>query len=171
MAVTRDEVVGRSTGKSTLVIERGPVTRFAEAVTESSPIYRRRDAAQAAGFADIPVPPTWFFSAAGHWGAFAEQQPPDAVMSGSGPGTNPTMEIIGALMAKGGLVLHGEEEFTYHEPVTVGQTIRSEGEVVDLYEKPAGEKTMTFLVTETRYYDEAGELAVTSRMNLIHRSA
>jgi acyl dehydratase len=80
------------------------------------------------------------------------------------------MEIIGQLMAKGGMVLHGEQEFTYHKPVTVGQTIRSEGEVVDLYEKATGDRTMTFLVTETKYFDDAGELAVTSRMNLIHRS-
>jgi acyl dehydratase len=162
---SRDEVVGRSTGKSTLVIERGPVLRFAEAVTESSPIYRRRDAAQAAGFDDIPVPPTWFFSAAAHWGAFAEDQPADAE-----PESSPTMEIIGQLMATGGMVLHGEQEFTYHKPVTVGQTIRSEGEVVDLYEKATGDRTMTFLVTETRYFDEAGDLLVTARMNLIHRS-
>ena len=163
--VSREEVVGRSTGKSVLVTERGPVTRFAEAVTETSPIYKRRDAAPAAGFDDIPVPPTWFFSAAGHWGAFPEDQPADAV-----PDKNPTMEIIGQLMAKGGMVLHGEQEFTYHKPVTVGMTVRSEGEVVDLYEKPTGERTMTFLVTETKYFDEAGELAVTARMNLIHRS-
>lgn len=166
MTVTRDEVVGRSTGKAALVTERGPVTRFAEAVTESSPIYRGRDAARAAGFDDIPVPPTWFFSAAGHWGAFPDQQPPDAE-----PERNPTMEIIGSLMAKGGMVLHGEEEFTYHKPVVVGQTIRSEGEVVDLYEKASGDRTMTFLVTETKYFDESGDLAVTARMNLIHRSA
>ena len=163
--VSREEVVGRSTGKSVLVTERGPVTRFAEAVTETSPIYKRKDAAQAAGFDDIPVPPTWFFSAAGHWGAFPEDQPADAV-----PDKNPTMEIIGQLMAKGGMVLHGEQEFTYHKPVTVGMTVRSEGEVVDLYEKPTGDRTMTFLVTETKYYDEGGDLAVTSRMNLIHRS-
>jgi acyl dehydratase len=163
--VSREEVVGRSTGKSVLVTERGPVTRFAEAVTETSPIYKRRDAAQAAGFDDIPVPPTWFFSAGGHWGAFPEDQPADAV-----PDKNPTMEIIGQLMAKGGMVLHGEQEFTYHKPVTVGQTVRSEGEVVDLYEKPTGDRTMTFLVTETKYFDESGDLAVTSRMNLIHRS-
>jgi len=163
--VTRDEVVGRSTGKSTLVTERGPVMRFAEAVTETSPIYQRRDAAQAAGFDDIPVPPTWFFSAAGHWGAYPEDQPADAQ-----PERNPTMEVIGELMAKGGMVLHGEQEFTYHKPVTVGQTIRSEGEVVDLYEKATGDRTMTFLVTETKYFDESGDVAVTSRMNLIHRS-
>jgi acyl dehydratase len=165
MAVTRDEVVGRSTGRSTVTVERGPVSRFAEAVTETSPIYQRADAAAAAGFDGIPVPPTYFFSAAGHWGAFPEAQPADGT-----PATNPTMEIIGQLMAKGGMVLHGEQEFTYHRPVVVGETLTSEGKVADLYEKPAGERTMTFLVTETEYRDGAGELVLTTRMNLIHRS-
>jgi acyl dehydratase len=165
MGVTRDEVVGRSTGRSTLAIERGPVTRFAEAVTESSPIYRRRDAAQHAGFDDIPVPPTFFFSAAGHWGAYPEEQPADGQ-----PAQNPTMEIIGKLMAKGGMVLHGEQEFVYHRPIVVGERLTSEGKVVDLYEKQSGERTMTFLVTENEYRDQAGELVLTTRMNLIHRA-
>ena len=165
MAVSRDEVVGRPTGRSTVTIERGPVTRFAEAVTESSPIYRDVEAARAAGFDGVPVPPTYFFSAAGHWGAFPETQPADAQ-----PDSNPTMEIIGQLMANGGMVLHGEQEFTYHRPVVVGETLRSEGKVADLYEKAAGERTMTFLVTETEYRDTEGELVLTARMNLIHRS-
>lgn len=163
--VSREDVVGRSTGKSVLEVERGPVMKFAEAVTEASPIYQRRDAAQAAGFDDIPVPPTWFFSAGGFWGAWPEAQPADAQ-----PEKNPMGEVMGALLSKGGLILHGEEEFTYHKPVTVGMTIRSEGEVVDLYEKPTGDRIMTFLVTETRYYDESDDLVVTARMNLIHRS-
>jgi acyl dehydratase len=163
--MTRDEVVGRSTGKSTVVIERGPVTAFAASVTETNPIYRRSDAAQAAGFDDIPVPPTYFFSAAGYWGAFGEQQPPDAT-----PERNPTMEIIGSLMSKGGIVLHGEQEFTYHRPIVVGETLTSEGKVVDLYEKQSGERTMTFLVTENEYRDARGDLVLTSRMNLIHRA-
>jgi acyl dehydratase len=162
--VPRDEFVGRSTGTSSLVVERGPVARFAEAVTETSPIYTDRAAAHAAGFDDIPVPPTWFFSAAAHWGAFPDEQP-----AGATPPTSPTMEVIGRLLAEGGIVLHGEQEFTYHRPVVVGARLRSEGEVVDLYEKQAGDRTMTFLVTETRYYDEAGDLVQTSRMNLIHR--
>ena len=164
MGVSRDEVVGRSTGKATITIERGPATRFAEAVTESSPIYRRRDAAQAAGFDDIPVPPTYFFSSASHWGAFPEEQPPDA-----NPSSNPTMEIIGQLMAGGGIVLHGEQEFVYHRPIVVGDVLSSEGKVADLYEKASGDKVMTFLVTENEYRDQAGELVLTTRMNLIHR--
>ena len=165
MGVSRDEVVGRSTGKATITVERGPVTKFAESVTESSPIYRDADAAAAAGFDGIPVPPTYFFSSASHWGAFPEAQPADA-----NPGTNPTMEIIGQLMAKGGMVLHGEQAFTYHRPVVVGETLHSEGKVVDLYEKPTGDKVMTFLVTENEYRDPSGELVLTTRMNLIHRS-
>jgi hypothetical protein len=165
MDLSRDDVVGRSTGASVVTIERGPVTRFAEAVTDTAGVYQRRDAAREAGFDDIPVPPTYFFSAAGHWGAFTEDQP-----AGARPDRNPTMEIIGQLMAKGGMVLHGEQEFLYHQPIVAGQRLSAEGRVVDLYEKQSGERTMTFLVTEDQYRDEAGELVLTSRMNLIHRS-
>ena len=164
-AVSRDDVVGLPTGKATITVERGPVTQFAAAVTDTNPIYRNKDAAKAAGFDDIPVPPTYFFSGATFWGAFPETQPSDA-----NPARNPTMEIIGKLMSKGGMVLHGEEEFTYHKPVVVGDTIKSEGKVVDLYEKPSGERTMTFLVTENEYRNQRGELVLTARMNLIHRS-
>ncbi len=164
-AVERDEIVGRPTGKSTVTIERGPVTQFAEAVTDTNRIYRRRDAAQAAGFADIPVPPTYFFSAHSHWGAFPEEQPADA-----NPASSPTMEIIGELMATGGLVLHGEQEFVYHRPILVGEVLHGEGRVADLYEKQSGERTMTFLVTENDWRDADGELVLTTRMNLIHRT-
>ena len=164
-AVSRDEVVGLPTGKATITVERGPVTQFAASVTDTNPIYRNKDAAKAAGFDDIPVPPTYFFSGATFWGAFPEAQPADAT-----PDRNPTMEIIGKLMSKGGIVLHGEEEFTYHKPVVVGDTIKSEGKVVDLYEKPAGDKTMTFLVTENEYRNQDGDLVLTARMNLIHRA-
>ena len=163
-AVSRDEVVGLPTGKATITVERGPVTQFAASVTDTNPIYRNKDAAKAAGFDDIPVPPTYFFSGATFWGAFPEAQPADAT-----PDRNPTLEIIGKLMSKGGIVLHGEEEFTYHKPVVVGDTIKSEGKVVDLYEKPAGDKTMTFLVTENEYRNQDGDLVLTARMNLIHR--
>lgn len=163
-AVSREEVVGLSTGKATITVERGPVSQFAASVTDSNPVYRDRDAANAAGFDDIPVPPTYFFSGAGFWGAFAEEQPADAT-----PERNVMAEVMGGLMAKGGIVLHGEEEFTYHQPVVVGDKVTKVGTVVDLYEKPAGDKTMTFLVTEDEYRNQDGELVLTARMNLIHR--
>jgi acyl dehydratase len=159
-------VVGRPTGKSVVHIERGPVSVFAKAVKDESPIYQRLDAAREAGFDAIPMPPTYTFSGAGFIGTFPEEQPADDPAKGG----NPMMEIIGGLMSKGGMVLHGEQEFEYHRPVVVGDVLHREGKVVDLYEKQSGERTMTFLVTEDEYRDAEGELVLTSRMNLIHRS-
>jgi acyl dehydratase len=158
-------VVGRPTGKSTVRIERGPVAVFAKAVKDESPIYQRLDAAKEAGFDNVPMPPTYTFSGAGFIGSFPDEQPADDPAKGG----NPMMEIIGGLMAKGGMVLHGEQEFEYHRPVVVGDVLQREGKVVDVYEKQSGDRTMTFVVTEDEYRDGSGDLVLTSRMNLIHR--
>jgi len=158
-------VVGRPTGASKVVVERGPVAKFAEAVHNDSAVYQRDDAARAAGFDAIPAPPTYAFSSLQYWGAFPGEQPPDPT-----GGKNPMMEAIGTLMAKGGIVLHGEQEFTYHRPVVVGDVLHGKGEVVDFYTKESNGRTMTFIVTEDVYTDESGAPVLTSRMNLIHRS-
>lgn len=165
MSDEANEMIGRPTGASTVTVERGPVAKFAASVTDENPVYQSLDAAKAAGFDDIPAPPTYGFSAAEYWGKFPEGQPPDPT-----GGRSPMMEVIGKLMAKGGMVLHGEQEFVYHRPVVVGDVLHNEGKVVDLYTKESKGRTMTFLVIEDVYRDEAGEPVLTSRMNLIHRA-
>ena len=55
----------------------------------------------------------------------------------------------------------GEQEFIYHKPVQVGQTLHQEGKVTDLYSKEAKGKTMTFLVMETVFTDDAGDPVLT----------
>ena len=79
-------------------------------------------------------------------------------------------DVMGALLAKGGIVLHGEQEFVYHQPMVVGQRLHFEGVVRDIYQKASGDRTMTFLVTEDTYRDDDGAPVLTSIMNLIHRS-
>jgi hypothetical protein len=161
-------VIGQTTGKWKIVIERGPVANFATSVKESNPAYQTPEAAKAAGLDAIPVPPTFPFVMS-HWGAFPEMQPADDPTKG---GPSPVMKIIGNLMKTGGLVLHGEQEFTYHRPLVVGDVLVGEGKVVDVYEKDSKGKTMTFLVSENVYRDEkTGDPVVSTRMNLIHRSA
>jgi acyl dehydratase len=159
------DVVGRPTGAAKVVVERGPVAKFADAVHDDSPVYQSAEAAKAAGFSAIPAPPTYAFSSLQYWGKFPEDQPPDPT-----GGKNPMMEIIGTLMSKGGMVLHGEQEFEYHRPIFVGDVLHSEGKVVDYYTKESNGRTMTFIVTEDVYTDETGEKVVTSRMNLLHRA-
>jgi acyl dehydratase len=158
-------VIGASTGKSKTVVERGPVSTFARAVKDENPVYHSPAAARAAGFANIPAPPTFGF-AMSYWGAFPDLQPADDPAKNR----NIIAEVIGPLMKQGGVILHGEQAFEYHRPITVGDVLVGEGKVVDLYERESKGKIMTFLITETVYRSEkTGEPVLTTRMNLIHR--
>jgi acyl dehydratase len=158
------KIIGKPMSKSKVVVERGPVTNFATAVCNESPVYRNPAAAKEAGLPAIPAPPTFAF-VMNNWGQFPEIQPSDV------PGGNPMGEVLGPLMAKGGLILHGEQEFIYHRPIYVGDELSGEGTVVDAYTKESKGKTMTFVVTETVWKDDkTGEPVVTSRFNVIHRS-
>jgi len=164
MAVDRS-VIGRSTGRARLVVERGPIAAFAKAVKDADPIYQSPVAARVAGFADVPLPPTFGFSAMSYWGAQPDLQ--TDVDAGTG---NLLADVFGPLFAAGGIVLHGEEEFLFHAPVVAGDVLLREGRVLDLYEKESKGRLMTFMVTEDRYTNErTGALVLTTRMNLVHR--
>lgn len=167
MAVDRS-AVGRSTGRRRVVVERGPVAVFAEAVLDSDPVYRDAEAALEAGHRSLPVPPTFSFVMA-HWGAFPDIQPPDE--DGSA-GVSAVGLVLGPLLAKGGLLLHGEQEFEYSSPVHVGDVLVGEGRIADVYEKETPSATMTFVVTETTWrHDATGETAVVARSNTLVRTA
>ncbi len=156
-------IIGTPTGTTVVTVERGQLAEFASAVKDSSPIYRDTRAAAAAGLPGIPAPPTYPF-VMGNFGAFPELQSEDA------PTGNPMAAVLGPLMAKGGLILHGEQEFTYSRPVFAGDVLEGRGTVVDAYRKESKGKTMTFVVVETAWSDKAsGEAVCTSRMNIIHR--
>ena len=162
--------IGKSTGASRIVAERGPVSNFAKALKEDNPVYQNDAAAKAAGFAAIPAPPTWGFAMA-NWGTFPELQSKPA---GSGGDSGPQVmgQILQSLRNTPGMILHGEQEFEYHRPLVVGDVLVGEGRVVDIYQKDSKGKTMTFIVTENVYKDEkSGEPVLTTRMNLIHRAA
>lgn len=158
------DAIGKPVPPQTVVIERGPVSNFARAVKDYSPVYAQPEQAEAAGLPAIPAPPTYSF-AMHHWGAFPELQPDGA------DAPHPMVEAIGDLIAGGGLILHGGQEFVYHRPLLVGDVLTAHGSVKDVYEKQSsGGKTMTFVITETQWRDEAGDPVVTSTMTLLHRA-
>jgi len=161
-------VVGKSTGRRRVVIERGPVAVFADAVKDTDTAYRDSAAAAAAGHPSIPVPPTFPFVMA-HWGAFPEIQPDSG--EGGAAGMSAVGEVLGPLLEKGGLLLHGEQEFEYRSPVRVGDVLVGEGRIADVYEKDSGHATMTFVVTEMTWkHDATGEVAVVARSNTLVRT-
>jgi acyl dehydratase len=161
MAAT--DLIGKKLPKATIVVERGPVARFAEAVLADSPIYSSATAAADAGFPAVPVPPTFTFIA-GYWGSLAELQPevePDVANLG---------EILADLRKDGGMLLHGEQEFRYHKPVYVGMTLHSSGVVENISVKEGkGGATMTAVNVRTDLADDDGEPVVTQIMTFLLR--
>ena len=140
-----EELKGRDLGTQTVVIERAPVPVFARAIGEDAAAFRGDGA---------PVPPTYPFCWS-YWGTV------DGEVQGL-----PIAEL-----RPRGMILHGEQEFTYHRPIVAGDVLTCEGQVVDLYSKESSSgRVMTFLVTEDVYRDQTGEPVLTSRMNLIHRA-
>ncbi len=157
------KIIGRPTGTTVVTVERGQLGLFAQAVKDDSAVYRDPRAAEAAGLPGIPAPPTYPF-VMGNFGAFPELQTEEA------PSGNPMAEVLGPLMANGGLILHGEQEFTYRRPVLAGDVLVGRGVVADAYRKESKGRTMTFVVVETEWSErDSGEPVCTSRMNIIHR--
>lgn len=162
MAAT--DAIGKPLPPQTVVLERGPLTNFARAVKDENPVYRDPEAARAAGFENLPAPPTYPF-AWHHWGAFPDVQPEGADAS------DPVVEVMGELLADGGLILHGEQEFAYVRQPVAGDVLTARGTVKDVYTKTSSSgRKMTFIVTETEWLDEDGSLVATSTMTVLHRA-
>jgi acyl dehydratase len=161
------ELVGTRLTSAVVSVERGPVQVFATAVGDDNPVYRSAAAAAASGFNGIPVPPTYVFAAA-YWGAFADQQPPPAAGSAS------LVELI-ALLRNGreGVILHGEQEFTYYRPMRVGDILHVDGFVERLEDKPPSDSRpgMTVMVVRTDYRDALARLLTTARATYLFRPA
>jgi len=158
--------IGKQTGAWRVVLDRAVLANFAKAVGDSSPVYRRAEAATEAGLASVPAPPTFTF-AAPYWGAYrAEEQPADPTKGGG----NPMHSIMGDLFAQGALVLHGEQEFVYHRTPVAGDVLDGLQSITDIYEKETDSARMTFVVMETVWSDAASSKpVVTERFNLIAR--
>jgi acyl dehydratase len=166
-AASGGKLVGKRLAPAVVAVERGPVQIFASAVGDDNPVYRSAEAAAAAGLDGIPVPPTFVFASA-YWGAFAEKQPAPAADDAS------LTELI-ALLRNGrkGMILHGEQEFTYHRPIRVGAQLHVNGFVESVEDKPgSGSRPgMSVMVVRTDYRDASAQLLTTARSGFLFRPA
>ncbi len=159
-------VIGKPTGAWRVVLDRAVLAQFAKSVGDASRVYQRDADASAAGLSGVPAPPTFTF-AAPYWSAFrSDEQPPDPTKGGG----NPMHTLMGDLYAQGALVLHGEQEFTFHRTPVAGDVLDGLQKITDIYEKESDTARMTFVVMETEWSDaNTSEPVVTERFNLIAR--
>lgn len=141
-------LIGSTRPGGTLLITRSRLRLFAKATGQTDPVFVDLDAAKQAGHRDLPVPPTFYFG--------VDLEVPDS---------------FGHLAALGvdlRAVLHGEQEFTYHQMAYAGDELSSSSVVTDVFEKKGGE--LQFMVTETAIVNvDDDAMVVTMRNTLVVR--
>ncbi|MDC8786350.1 MaoC family dehydratase N-terminal domain-containing protein [Roseateles koreensis] len=140
--------IGHLLPASVLPIERSRLQFFAKATGEMNPIYTDREAARAAGYADLPAPPTFLFAAE------LDSQVTDQLLVD-----------LGIPLSK---LLHGEQSFTYHRVVCVGDTVTVRSRISDIYDKKNG--TLEFAVKDSVATNQRGEAVAEMRTVLVCRT-
>jgi len=130
----RADLVGYRSRPFSVEVEKGRLRLFAKAVGESDPVWTDEDAARAAGYPSLPVPPTFLFC--------LEMERADPY------------DWFEELDIPLGQVLHGEQAFVYHEPCFAGDVLRFEAEIVDVFAKKGG--ALEFLVQHNTVSNQHG---------------
>jgi acyl dehydratase len=139
--------IGYQLKPSVLTVDRTRLQFFAKAIGEKDPVYVDPAAARAAGYADVPAPPTFLFAAELDSGA-----------------NDQLLAELDIPLAK---LLHGEQSFRYHRPVCAGDTVTVQSTITDIYDKKGGK--LEFAVKDSRVTNQRSELVAELRTVLVVR--
>lgn len=139
--------IGHELPPSVLPIERSRLRFFAKAIGETNSIYTDEVAARAAGYPDLPAPPTFLFAAEFDSGALDR-----------------LLDDLGIPLAK---LLHGEQGFSHYRAACVGDTVTVTSTIADIYDKKNG--TLEFVIKTSRAVNQHGELVAELRSTLVCR--
>src|SRR5947209_12170294 len=143
--------IGYSFPPFTIEVERGKIRELALAIGDDNPIYQSREAAQAAGYPDVPLYPTapTMFN---FWG---------------------NNKMVGQLVNLGinvMRVLHGEEEYEYLAPINAGDTLTGVMTVVDGKTRQLRDgSSMDIVIVEIRYTNQHNQPVLNAREMIIVR--
>jgi acyl dehydratase len=126
-------------------VNRVKIAEFADAIGDTSPLYRDQAAAQAAGYPDVIAPPTFpiVITMAASRVAIADP----------GLGLNYAM------------VVHGEQKFSYSRPLHAGDVVVAQTTISGIRQVGA----LTMLTTETEIRSLGGEHVCTGTGTLVER--
>ena len=140
--------IGYQLPPSELLIERGRLQFFARSIGETDPMYTDLAAARAAGYPDLPAPPTFVFAAELESGAVTS-----------------LLETLELPIQK---ILHGEQGFTYLKPVCAGERVTVRSKIADIYDKKGG--ALEFVLKSSEARNSSGELVAELRSLLVCRN-
>ncbi len=130
-----DAFIGKEYEPYSATVDEGRIRQFAASVGLTDAVYHDLQAAQSAGYAAIPAPPTFAFT----------------IALDAGQLFNIT-EDMGIPATR---TVHGTQGFSYHRPIVAGDVLRGRQKIARLYEKKGG--ALVFIDVENRLEDADGE--------------
>jgi acyl dehydratase len=144
--------VGQSFPPFTIEVARNKIHELAQAIGDTNPIYQSKEAAQQAGYADVPLFPT-SPTVFAFWGN------PEMATHLTGLGLN-VMRI-----------LHGEEEYEYLAPIQPGDVLTGVVTVLEGKSRQGKDGSSMDIVTlETTYTTQKQVVALKARQTIVVRN-
>jgi len=151
------QFIGKSTGVRVMEVEKGAIRRFADAVDDPNPLYRDEEYARNSRYGSIITPPGFF-----GW--------PARPARGSAL-TEESMAGLSMALAQAGYprVLDGGIEYEFFCPIRAGDTLAASTVIKEIRERKGSTGNLVFLIRETSYINQNGDLAAKARSISIHR--
>lgn len=143
--------VGQSFSPFTYEVPRNKIHELTTAIGDDNPMYHSKEAAIAAGYKDVPLPPTGP-TLFGFWG-----------------NTNFGRELVntGINVMR---ILHGEEEYEYLAPIYPGDVLTGVTTIVEGKHRQSKDgSSMDILTTETRYTNQENTPVLNTRTTIVVR--
>jgi len=150
--------IGQPTGEATYEVEKGAITRFAEAVGDPNPIYWDEEYAKKSKYGSIIAPPGFF-----GW-PVRRPRSADAPETIAGMRGGPNLAAAGYPR-----VLDGGTEYDFIKPIRAGDILTAASIIKDIVEREGRTGKMAFLIRETTYTNQDGEVVARARGTSIHR--
>jgi len=139
-------LVGKEYAPLQLAVERGHVTRFAEAIGEEAAVFLDAGAARAAGYPEQLAPPTFVTTM--------------QIMASAQAAADPELGLDYTR------VVHGEQAYDYRRPVHVGDSLTAVPRIAEIRARGP----LEFLVVESDIRDGDGQTVMVARTTLIVRT-
>ena len=131
--------VGQESPPAVMGVEKGHVEAFARAIEDPNPLWNDEVQARKSRYGGLIAPPTFLRAL--------------------------RTERLEQLPAERGLdrLLDGGSEWEYFEPVRLGDRITAVNRVVDIYARAGRLGQMVFIVTETTYTNQLGQVVANQK--------
>ncbi|MFF0575867.1 MaoC family dehydratase N-terminal domain-containing protein [Streptosporangium saharense] len=139
------DLIGHEYPSYSFPVEYGKVREFALAVKDEDPVHHDVEAARAAGYPHLPVPPT-FSAVTSHWAARGG------------------LDVLGLDLRR---VLAGGAEWEYLGDIVVGDVLTVRSRIADVLSKQGGRGPMTLVVTEHTFVNQRQETVLRLRSTVI----